>query len=599
VDEEDGGGEETETRHRSTGYYVSGFGVLVAAFFTANVLRALIWSAFLTQTARKIHRRAVNGVLSAPMAFFDTTPMGRILNRFAQDQDDIDGMLPLSISTFFGHFFRLVGILTLGTVAVPVFAVIIPPLAVVFVWYSERFRRSSREVQRLLAISRSPLFTLVEEAVNGIISLRAYNTTVPFSRHFDGMLNKSTSWVYMKTALDQWLLFRLSLVSAVVMGGMSLGMVLLPPLLAMHLDVKMAALALAYSLSLPATLRFFVRTGTDCEAKFNAVDRLFEFSDELPSAAPAVIEPGDTAHKLNQWPGRGTIVVSNLCAAYRRDLPLVLNRVSFRAEAGEHIGIVGRSGSGKSTLGLVLLRLLEPSGGTVCVDGVDITTLGTDLLRNSIAVVPQDAILFEGTVRRNLDPVSAYKDVDLWFALDKAGLQATVMSLSDRNKNNNNCYSSTTVDDHSTNSTGLDAVIEAGGLNLSSGQRQLFCIARAVLRKPKVILLDEASASVDTATDANLQRMIRAYFASATILSIAHRVETILDADKVLVMQAGEVREFDTPDRLLSTPGGLFASMVASAQGKGHTNNNRGGQLRGRAQGHNGRQYQSECRMSI
>jgi len=686
-DDDDGGdsGDDGENEDDTRTQVISSslvlvYGVLVGATFACLCFRALLFSTFVAQSSSKLHAQALKGVLRSPMSFFDTTPAGRILNRFANDQDDVDSALPLTMASFFVEAFKVVGVLTLATLAVPPFAAVVPFIAYVFVGITERYRRSSREVQRLLAVSRSPLFTVVEEALTGLVTIRAFKvdgrrrrqsamlsppssptsalSSAPssFQELFDERVGKSTSWAYMKLALDQWLLARLSLVSAMVVTSMAVFMVSLPILnrrvfhsSAFELNTAVASLALAFSVQLVPVLRFAVRYATDSEAKFNAVDRLLEFSDLPPEGGGCIDlgqgrnddefcrsgvlgedQPAEGQSTTMRRGGmmRGSIEVQNLFARHRPHLPLVLKGVTFNVNCGEHVGIVGRTGSGKSSLGLALVRLIEPfttegaginfpsalsSLGTatarrgvrskehsavatgrpiVLLDGIDTKALSLHALRRAIAVVPQDAVLFRGTVRSNLDPFNEHSDADLWTALAQAELTETVKNLSPPPLTSLSTFSSASPASVASSPPpvgeqgggGLYSDVQGGGSNFSSGQRQLFCLARAVLRlnpqggtrlRPansfkqgagnysglRVLLLDEATATVDTATDACLQRMLRREFSGVTVLAIAHRLETILDSDKVLVLHEGRVAEFDSPNALLANPSGKFRGM--------------------------------------
>ena len=433
--------------------------------------------------------------------------------------------------------FRCVGVVVVAIVATPYFALILPLVVFIFGSITERYRRSSREVQRLLAVSRSPLFTLLEEALGGLSTIRAYRVQGEIISQFEAKMDVSTRWAYMKLAMDQWLLERLTVISTLVISGSALAVVLWRD----RVNTQVAALALSSCLSMVAALRFGVRNATDAEAKFNSVDRLVEYSELTPLEPPADTAADDELSA--EWPTRGHLSVQRIAVRYRQNLDLVLRDVSFELEGGMKCGIVGRTGSGKSSLALALFRLIEPEAGVVLLDGVDTALLGTERLRAALAIVPQDPVLFAGTIRYNLDPFDDHDDDALWAALTKAKLASVVASL--------------------------DSVVTDAGGNLSVGQRQLFCIARAILRRPRVLILDEATASMDAETDAHLQSMIRSEFASSTVLTIAHRINTILDADRVLVLDAGEVAEFDSPQALLATEGGVFRELVDAAAAAG------------------------------
>jgi ATP-binding cassette subfamily C (CFTR/MRP) protein 1 len=304
------------------------------------------------------------------------------------------------------------------------------------------------------------------------------------------------------------------------------------------------ALALTFSLDLNQFLKVGVRAIATLEADLTSVERILFYSNNIEHEAPDVIPGKDP--KPDLWPTEGRIVLENASMRYR-DGPLVLKNLSFTITGGEKIGIVGRTGSGKSSLMIALFRIseLEQDGGKIMVDDVNISEVGTDILRSSLSIIPQDPILFSNTVRYNLDPFSTKSQDEIWESLYKVKLGEVVASLP----------------------LGLDELVAEGGENFSQGQRQLLCIARSLLRNPKILVMDEATASIDNATDAIIQEMIRSSFGNATVLTIAHRLNTIMDSDRVLVLSKGEIAEFDTPASLLSRKDSMFYAMVEESKG--------------------------------
>jgi ATP-binding cassette subfamily C (CFTR/MRP) protein 1 len=297
-----------------------------------------------------------------------------------------------------------------------------------------------------------------------------------------------------------------------------------------------AGLSISYALSITATLNFLVRGSTDLETNIVSVERIIEYT-KTPQEAEWF---SDKSSLSNDWPSFGCIEFCDYSTRYREGLDLIIKQISLKIEAGTRVGIVGRTGAGKSSLTLALFRLIECAQGSISIDGISISKIGLQDLRSRLTIIPQDPILFTGTLRMNLDPANKYSDQQLWTALELAHLKKYVHSLN----------------------TGLDYQITEGGDNLSSGQKQLVCLARALLKKSKILVLDEATASVDLQTDELIQKTIRKEFIGCTIVTIAHRLETIMDYDKVIVMDRGEIVENDSPKNLLNNENSLFYSMA-------------------------------------
>jgi len=415
----------------------------------------------------------------------------------------------------------------------------------------EYFRRSSVETQRLMAVTASPVYSALEQTLAGLETLRAYSRLPWACEQFRTHMNLNTRFVYTKLALDQWLLQRLTSLSASLTSALGLTLVVSSSLGASAIvDPKLAGLALANCLILTEELRFAVRYSVMTEAKMNAFQRLTEWIHGLPhEAAPLKLEV--ESRLPTDWPVTGSLSFEGLSVRYRPELDLVLENVTAQLSGGEKCGVVGRTGSGKSSLILCVFRLLEPSAGRILLDSVDIATLGLDRIRRAIAVVPQDPILFNGSLRFNMDPFDEYQDGDIWKALQACGMEDTVQSYSE----------------------GLGATVVEGGGNFSVGERQLLCMGRALLRQTRVLVLDEATAMIDLATDAAIQRTLHSEaFLSVTLLAVAHRLFTIIDSDKILLLDAGHVMEFAPPGELLAQPTSRFRALceeVGLAQSNG------------------------------
>ena len=434
----------------------------------------------------------------------------------------------------------------------PASALALIPLTAVYARVQAHYISASREVKRLDSLAASPIFGGFGEALAGLPTLRAFGVGPRAAAAQRARLDAATRTHWPLMCLNRWLSVRLELLGTAVVfcAAVSAG-VLLPT------SAGLAGLAITSALTLTGMLAWMVRQATELEVSMNAVERVAEWS-VLPPEAPAVV-PG-APRPPPGWPSAGAVSVSGLVVRYRPDLDPALRGVSFDVPGGSSLGIAGRTGSGKSTLMLALFRIVEPEAGRVTIDGLDTATLGlADLRGRGLAAVPQDPIIFGGTVRSNLDPFATARgeaeDAELWAALDAAGLGPAIRALGG--------------DGSASRSSGLDARIEEGGSNLSHGQRQLLCMARALRRRPRVLIMDEASSAIDPRADAALQATLRSAFKGVTTLTIAHRLATIADADSVLVLEAGRVAECGPPGVLMETPGSAFRGMVEVAGRQG------------------------------
>merc|ERR1712100_261905 len=300
-----------------------------------------------------------------------------------------------------------------------------------------------------------------------------------------------------------------------------------------------AALALTLSFETTNFLKHGIRVYAQTEAAMVSVERIAKYTDEVEQESETV-DDAERLVELENWPMHGKVEVKNLSMRYRKNLPLVLDDISFTVEAGHRIGIVGRTGAGKSSIMNAFFRMVEAEQGSVCIDGVDTHSISLDTLRSRMTIIPQDPVMFSTTVRANLDPFTVYTDEEIWDALDRCRMKPVVEGLKLK----------------------LQSPVSEGGANFSVGQRQLICIARALLRKPKILLLDEATASIDFKTDTVIQSMIKENFKNCTTLTIAHRLNTISDSDIIMVLDNGRLVEFDSPKNLLKIDGGVYKDMV-------------------------------------
>ncbi|CAJ0929482.1 unnamed protein product, partial [Mesorhabditis belari] len=485
----------------------------------------------------RLHSPLLHAILRSPMAFFDTTPVGRILNRLSRDLEVIDNLLPSTIGMFLNCFVQLIVVLVMISIATPIFIIAIVPIALIYFFFLRYFINTARQLKRLESIRRSPILSLFGETVHGASSIRAYSKTQKICENFGETVDTFARCKHLSFAGNRWLGFRLETISACT--------ILLAALCGVFssrfstISPAMIGMSISYALTITEMLYFGVRMMSELETYIVSVERVDEYS-QLESEAEWRKEDG----KLSKdWPQRGQITWEGYSTRYRAELPLVIRDLSLSTVDGEKVGVVGRTGSGKSSLTMALYRMIEPADGRILIDGVDIAQIGLHDLRERLSIIPQEPVLFSGTVRFNLDPFNKYTDSELWNALDICQLKDYVSTLDGQ----------------------LSNKITEGGMNMSVGQRQLVCLGRALLRGGKILILDEATAACDIQTDALVQKAVREHFPSSSVIAIAHRLDTIADYDRILVLEKGHLKEFDKPKTLLETPGSLYAALVEKA----------------------------------
>ncbi|XP_007530511.1 ATP-binding cassette sub-family C member 10 [Erinaceus europaeus] len=517
-------------------FYLTVYATIAGVNSLCTLLRAVLFAAGMLRATATLHHRLLCRVLKAPVTFFDSTPVGRVLNRFSSDVACTDDSLPFLLNILLANAAGLLGLLAVLGSGLPWLLLLLPPLSVIYYRVQRHYRASSRELRRLGSLTLSPLYTHLADTLAGLPVLRAAGATDRFEEENQRLLELNQRCQFAASATMQWLDIRLQLMGASVVSAIA-GIALVQHQWGLA-DPGLVGLSLSYALSLTGLLSGLVSSFTKTETMLVSVERLEEYSCELPQ------EPqGPPARLGSGWLTRGSVEFQDVVLVYRPGLPNALDGVTFRVQPGEKLGIVGRTGSGKSSLLLVLFRLLEPSSGHVLLDGVDTSQLELAELRSQLAIIPQEPFLFSGTVRENLDPRGLHEDRTLWQALEQCHLGEVIMSMG-----------------------GLDGELGEGGRSLSLGQRQLLCLARALLTDAKILCIDEATASVDQKTDQLLQQTICKRFANKTVLTIAHRLNTILNSDRVLVLQEGRVMELDSPAALRSQPHSLFQQLLQSSQ---------------------------------
>ncbi|KAJ6803539.1 ABC transporter C family member 14 isoform X2 [Iris pallida] len=484
------------------------------------------------KTAQIFFKQILNSLLHAPMSFFDTTPSGRILSRASSDQTNIDVFLPFFVGMTVSMYITVASILVVTCQSAWPTVMAIIPLGWLNIWYRGYYLATSRELTRLDSITKAPVIHHFSETILGVMTIRCFRKEQKFSQENLDRVNANLTNDFHNNGANEWLGFRLELIGSVVLCISALLMVMLP---SNFIKPELVGLSLSYGLSLNSTLFWAVWISCFIENKMVSVERIKQFSN-IPSEAAWKIEG---CLPSPNWPTRGDITLQDLKVRYRPNTPLVLKGITLHIQGGEKIGVVGRTGSGKSTLIQVLFRIVEPSEGKIVIDGVDIQSLGLHDLRSRFGIIPQEPVLFEGTVRSNIDPIGQYSDDEIWQSLERCQLKDVVAGKPEK----------------------LDALVVDNGENWSVGQRQLLCLGRVMLKRSRVLFMDEATASVDSQTDAIIQRIIREDFSACTIISIAHRIPTVMDCDRVLVIDAGLAKEFDSPANLIERQS-LFGALV-------------------------------------
>ncbi|NWQ58725.1 MRP3 protein, partial [Neopipo cinnamomea] len=484
--------------------------------------------------AQTLHAALLENKFHTPQSFYDTTPTGRIINRFSKDIYVIDEVIPPTILMFLGTFFTSVSTMIVIIASTPLFAVVIVPLAILYFFVQRFYVATSRQLKRLESVSRSPIYSHFSETVSGASVIRAYRRVKAFVDISDLKVDENQKSYYPGIISNRWLGIRVEFVGNCI--------VLFAALFAVigrnSLNAGLVGLSVSYALQVTLSLNWMVRMTSELETNIVAVERIKEYS-ETETEAPWIIE-GKTPPE--DWPSKGELEFVNYSVRYRKGLDLVLKGINLQVHGGEKIGIVGRTGAGKSSMTLCLFRILEAVKGEIKIDGVKISEIGLHDLRSRLTIIPQDPVLFSGTLRMNLDPFNKYSDEEIWKALELSHLKRFVSSQPSM----------------------LDYECSEGGENLSVGQRQLVCLARALLRKTRILILDEATAAIDLETDDLIQMTIRTQFEDCTVLTIAHRLNTIMDYTRVLVLDNGTVAEFDTPANLIAAKG-IFYSMAKDA----------------------------------
>ncbi|KAI0370390.1 ABC protein [Pilatotrama ljubarskyi] len=539
---------QANTWHRPNSFYQTLYACLgiSQALFTLGVGVAMDEMGFFV--SQNLHHDSIRNIFYAPMSFFDTTPMGRILSVFGKDIENIDNQLPVSMRLLVLTIANMIGSVLIITVVEHYFIIAALAIAVGYNYFASFYRASARELKRLDAMLRSLLYAHFAESLSGLPTIRSYGEINRFLRDNEYYVDLEDRAAYLTVTNQRWLAIRLDFLG----GLMTFVVAILAVSNASGINPAQIGLVLTYTTSLTQLCGMVTRQSAEVENYMSSVERIVQYSreDQIPQEAPHEIPENKPPP---EWPAHGAIEFKDVVMRYRPGLPSVLKGLSMQVNGGEKIGVVGRTGAGKSTLMLALFRIIELTSGSITIDGVDIAKIGLRDLRSKISIIPQDPLLFSGTIRSNLDPFDLYTDAQLWDALHRSFLVGPA-------KAEDGAFPSDGT--HTpTSRFNLDTVIESEGSNLSVGERSLLSLARALVKDSQVVVLDEATASVDLETDAKIQHTIQTQFRHKTLLCIAHRLRTIISYDRILVMDEGRIAEFDTPKNLFNRPDGIFHGM--------------------------------------
>ena len=534
---------------RPTAFYM-GLYIMFSFLYTFCLGIMFYLLCYYTNTASKLlNLNATQKILHVPMAFMDVSPLGRVLNRFTKDTDVLDNELVEQLRQFINPFCNVIGTIILCIIYIPWFAIAVPLIVLFYVVIANYYQASAREIKRLEATKRSLVYSHFNEVLSGKDLIKAYRVQDTVKEKLDRLIDSQNEAYFLTLVNQRWLGANLSILAFAIVFIVAM----LCVFTVFHISAASTGLLLTYVINLTGILTMMMRALTQVENEFNSVERINHYAFDLAQEAPYEIPENDPAPS---WPESGEITFENVSMKYRPELPYVLKDISLSINKTEKVGFCGRTGAGKSTFMTCLYRFSEFEG-EIKIDNVDISKLGLHTLRSKLTIIPQDPVLFIGSIRDNLDPFHEHDDDKLWHALSTAGLI---------NKEDLENVKKQLNDDENLHKFHLNKIVEDDGANFSIGERQLIALARALVRKTKILILDEATSSVDYETDYKIQQTIAKEFKDCTILCIAHRLNTILNYDKIVVMNEGKIVEFDEPKKLYMNESGLFRNMCQQAK---------------------------------
>ncbi|KAL2270974.1 hypothetical protein VTJ83DRAFT_345 [Remersonia thermophila] len=506
------------------------------------------------RASRKLFAKLNFTILRTPIRWLDTVPVGRILNRYTADFNTIDTQMAYSVGFGVNSFLGLMGVVVSGLFVSPYIVLMAVVLLVICLYYAIRYLNGARPVKRLESTTKSPVFEQFGSALTGVTTIRGFGKSQVYVERMHRKIDDYSAATWHLWLFNRWMGWRMSLVGSFFSSFASIVILLIP-----GIDSALAGFALSFALEFSSSVMWTIRYYANMELNMNSAERIIEYT-ELPTEDLGGRSPPAA------WPTAGRIEVHDLVVSYAPDLPPVLKGLTFSVNSRERIGVVGRTGAGKSSLTLALFRFLEARSGSIHIDGIDISTIKLHDLRSRLAIIPQDPVLFSGTIRSNLDPFDHHTDAELRDCLERVHLitgdESAEESSGTATPAGSDSTAATAVKRNANPFRDLQSPVSEGGLNLSQGQRQLLCLARAIVSRPRVMVLDEATSAVDMHTDALIQRSIREEFTDSTLIVIAHRLSTIADFDRVLVLLDGQVAEFGTPRELWEMgEGGIFRGM--------------------------------------
>ncbi|EQC39376.1 hypothetical protein SDRG_03578 [Saprolegnia diclina VS20] len=518
--------------HDGATYHISVYACLALGSVLMIAVRSLTVSWCGMRASKVLFNQLTQSLLRAPMRFFDTNPVGRILNRFSGDMSQIDGRISFALGYFLATLFTLLFAVGTTMVVIRSCSVLLLPPMLIYYSVGARYVQPAREIERLNKTTQSPLMTHISESIEGTVLVRAFGgkQVRRFERLHMAHVNHAVELMFAESLLSQWFTFRVQMISACMLLATTFSLLYLRS----YLTAGLIGLVFNYALQITASLEGMVAVWSDLESAMVAPERIAEYINIEPEAPRYMCGAAPAA-----WPASGRLAFENVSFRYKPNDPLVLKDLSFDIRSGEKIGIVGRTGAGKSSLTMALFRMAELASGVISIDGIDTKSVGLKTLRQSIAIIPQNPTLFQGTLRANLDPFDDYADDQLRDVLAKVHMDARV----------------------SIEALKLNSPIEDNGENYSVGERQMLCMARALLRQSKIVVLDEATAAIDHAMNQNLQQVMRTAFENSTVLTIAHRLDTVLDGDRIMVLDQGHMVQCDTPLALLEAGTGIFFEL--------------------------------------